>query len=97
MSDKASRLSQRFLELLDQNSGKEILDTLNELMTILEEKNDPDMTEVCLVGNLTEFADKLQVMRHNLKSYSAGKKTLLGDKLSELYDDNEHEGIFSQR
>ena len=97
MSDQASRLSQRFLEMLDTTSGKEILDTLNELMITLENKNDPDMTEVCLVGNLTEFADKLQIMRHNLKSYSEGKKTLLGDKLSELYDDNTHEGIFSQK
>jgi len=96
MSDQASRLSQRFLELLDKNSGKEMLDTLNELMTVLENKNDPDMTEVCLVGNLTEFVDKLQVMRHNLQSYSKGKKTLLGDKLSELYDENDHEGLFSR-
>ena len=34
MPDQASKLSQRFLELLDTSSGKEILDTLNELMTI---------------------------------------------------------------
>ena len=89
MSEQASRLSQRFLELLDSNSGKEILETLNELMTVLEEKNDPDMTEVCLVGNLTEYIEKFQVMKHNLTSYSSGKKTLLGDKLSELYDESE--------
>ena len=53
------------------------------------------MTEVCLVCNLSEFTEKLQIMKHNLSSYSEGKQTLLRDKLSELYNDNTHEGIFS--
>ena len=96
MSDQASRLSQKFLETLSSKNGKELFEILDELMTILETKDDPDMTEVCLVGNLSEFVEKFQVMRHNLKSYSEGKTTLLGDRLSELYENNDHEGLFSK-
>ena len=85
MSENASRLSFKIINIVDSRKGKELFDTLTELMNTLEIKNDPDMTEVCLVESLTQFVEKYQVMRHNLKSYSEGKTTLLGDKLNELY------------
>ncbi len=87
MSNNAGRLAQNFLSLIETKQGKEIFETLNQIMELLETKDNPEMTEVCIVGNLTEFSEKFQIMRHNLQSYSNGKRTLLGDKLSELYDE----------
>jgi len=86
MSNNANSLTQSFLNLLESDKGKEIFDTLDQLMEILETKDDPDMTEVCIVGNLTEFSEKLQIMKSNLRSYVNGNRTLLGDMLNDLYD-----------
>ena len=89
MSDKAEILVQRFLELSKSKSGQEMFGTINELMEALEKKDDPEMTEVHLVESMTSFIEKFQTMNHNLNSYATGKRTLLGDKLTELYDEEE--------
>ena len=93
MPDKASVLDQRFLEQIQSRKGKEIFETLNNLMEALEKKNDPEMTEVHLVENMTSFIENFQIMSHNLSSYACGKRSLLGDKLVELRE-KESQSIF---
>ena len=86
MVQNESRVAQRFLELLDSNSSKNLFTNVISFMEVLETKNDPDVTEICLVNNLTEFIEKYQSLKHNLQSYASGNRTLLGDKIAELYD-----------
>ena len=89
MSQTAARIANQFLSKINSNNGKEIFETIETLLEILETKDDPEMTEVFLVNNISEFIEKFQVLRSNLKSYSKGNRTLFGDKLSSLYNNED--------
>lgn len=81
----SSKIAQKFLNEL--YASKESIETLMELVNILETKLDPEMTEVRLVDNIHNFIEKLKTMEGNIRSYvKDSKKTLPGNKLTELYE-----------
>ena len=57
-------------------------------MEVLENKPDPEMTEVRLVANITHLLETLQITELNIRSYTQEcKKALPASKLASLYDD----------
>lgn len=79
------KIAQRFLNELHQSDAME---TLVRLTEILENKDDPEMTEVRLCDNIYQFVEKLRVMEFNLKSYvKESNGALPGSKLASLWED----------
>lgn len=76
-----------FLENLNSRGTKNTFIFLQKLVEELEEKSDPEMTEVRLVSSIYEFFEKFKLLEGNLKSYvkefSSRSATA---KLSDLYD-----------
>ncbi len=82
-----SKTAKRFLEFLHSRQTQETITTLVQLMEDLEMKNDPEMTEVCLVENIGTFLEKLSVMENNITSYVKDTRKSTGNKLAALYDE----------
>ena len=77
------------MELITSQQGKEIFETINELMSELENKNDPETSEIMLVESITSFVEKFQTLNMNLSSYVSGKRSLLGNKIGDLIERRE--------
>jgi hypothetical protein len=61
-------------------------------MEELENKNDPDPTEVQLVESIYLFIEKMKIMEGAIKKYIVqSRDTLPGNKLSSLYEDLNNE------
>jgi len=81
-----SKTAQMFLEGLTSDS-KDTLEILTRLVEELENKVDPDMTEVRLVNQIYKYIENRQLLESNLRSYvKDNRKNLPGKKLSSLYD-----------
>jgi len=80
------KIAQRFLNELNESDAME---TLLRLMEVLENKPDPEMTEVRLCDNIYQFVEKLKTMEFNLRSYvqETQEKSLPGNKLASLWED----------
>lgn len=87
------KIAQRFLEGLRSKETSQTIEMLQRLVEILENKSDPEMTEIRLVDCMYTFLEKLHVLEGNLSTYvrEANEKTC-GGKLAMLYDDISPEG-----
>jgi len=92
MSGTSHNKAKIFLEGLHQNETKNTFEQLTKLIEILENKNDPDPTEVRLVNHIYAFIEKLNILEHNLKSYSKESSNVIGSKLSNLYENISYSG-----
>ena len=85
--NKAARL---FLQNLDSNDTKSIIESLTQLAESLEAKNDPEVSEIQLVDNIYSFMEKLRLLESNAMKYITNGsivRNLPGNKLSTLYED----------
>ena len=88
MLKSPGRIAQLFLEGLNSTSTRETFDRLEYLVKVLEEKNDPEMTEVRLVDSIYAFMEKLKILESNLRSYNKEQReNLPGSKLTKLYEE----------
>jgi len=88
-----SKTAQRFLESLNSSNSRDVFEILQTLAEELENKNDPEMTEVRLVENIYNFIEKLKIMEGNLKSYiKESTPESVGNALSKLYDEIDETG-----
>ena len=92
MSDISHTKAKMFLEGLHLNETKNTFEQLEGLIEILENKSDPDPSEVCLVHSIYAFIEKLNILESNLKSYSKKGTNPLGSKLSSLYENISYSG-----
>lgn len=86
-SDLARRVIREFSESTDSQS------IINELIEHIENRLDPNPEEVYLLETLYQFVEKSQLLQSHLEKYI--KKTnqkLKGNKLSELYDNDNKYG-----
>ncbi len=83
-------LAKRFLENLHTGESKEAFETLRDLVEVLENKNDPEETEIRLTESLYHFLEKLSILEANLKSYS--KDATHKNKLEELISNISSDG-----
>jgi len=90
---KESKLAQRFLQSINEESTKSTFDSLSILIEQLENKVDPNPMEMNIVESLYHFIEKLKILEGNLKGYvKESNKNLPGNKLSSLYDKMESYG-----
>ncbi len=77
---------------LSSTSGNENI--LGRLIELLENKEDPDSTELYLIESLYQYLEKLSILENHLKKYIKGynHKTLIGNKLDDLYDNRKGYG-----
>ena len=78
----------RFLNELNSNKVKETFEELASILTALENKNDPDRTEMEIVESAYQFIEKLSILDNTLRQYIKGlnEESLPGNMLSDLYD-----------
>lgn len=89
--DNPEKIAMGFLNEL--NSNKESFKILSKLIELLENKNDPEMTEIRLINHLYSFIENLSNLERNLKSYvNESKENLPGNKLTALYDNISYSG-----
>ena len=90
---KMKILSERFFTNLSESHFQKLERELHTLIESLENKPDPDLTEIRLTSSMYEFNEKLQILKQNLKSYvseSVSNKHV-GNILDRLYDYNDND------
>jgi len=86
-----TRLAQRFLRELHSEPSKNTFSALRELLEKLENKGDPEPTEVRLIEEINNFLESVGVLESHLKSYIKDD-VLLGSKLETLYENDSLDG-----
>lgn len=85
-----SNIAQKFLKEFKSSNSEETMDILIE---VLENKVDPDPSELYLLESLYILKEKIKITESKLTSYiQQTKNPTSGDKLSELYDRTEPYG-----
>lgn len=86
---QSNKITLKFLQEL--NSSKELLETLNYLVELLENKVDPEPEEIQLVDSAYQFIEKLKFLESVMKEYMKKKQeSLPGNKLEKLYQKISH-------
>ncbi|MHA1233129.1 MAG: hypothetical protein ACTSPQ_21100 [Candidatus Helarchaeota archaeon] len=86
MSTNLGKIAQNFLIELQSNDSINMFNKLVSLIEFIENKSDPDPTEIRLAENIYHFIEKLKILESNIKSYVQESQETPGSKLSELYD-----------
>lgn len=80
-------MSQRLIHiLLNEVSSSDLYERLNTTLDYLEEKNDPDPTELKIVESLNEAIEKLKMLESDIRNHLNKRKRHVGNKLTDLYD-----------
>ena len=88
---KPTRLARKVLTEISE--GNDALDSLYCLLEILENKLDPDMTEIHIVSTIYQIQEKIKLLENHLSKYSKSETDKLeGNKLSELYENRSKYG-----
>jgi len=96
MADMVGTLAKQFIDGLHSKESKEVFEHLSLLVDHLENKNDPDPTEIRLMVELYEFIEKFNLVQHNLKTYANERLETPGSKLTSLYEEIDETGaVFS--
>lgn len=82
------KLAKIFLSEIYNHSPDVDNNTIGRLLELLENKEDPDSTELYLMESLYQYLEKLSILESHLKKYIKGynNKILIGNKLDDLYD-----------
>jgi len=92
MSNISYKKAQLFLEGLHSNVTSQTFERLQELIAILESKNDPDPVEIKLVDSIYSFIEKLNLLESNISRYSKENNYKSASKLSSLYENISYSG-----
>ncbi len=93
MIRRPGRAAQLFLQGLNEKSTRETFERLTSLIESLEDKNDPEITEMRLVESIYSFMEKLKLLESNLRSYvSEQSVNLPSNKLANLYEELSYSG-----
>jgi hypothetical protein len=91
--EKTGKMAHQFLKQLTSGDSRGMFEGLADLVEVLENKNDPEQTEMYLVQNIYHFFEKLKTLENNLHSYvRESVDELPGNKLSLLYDETTKAG-----
>lgn len=86
-----SNLITKFLNELNSDKVKGAMDHLNEILVLLENKNDPEPIEMEIVNEAYQTLERLQILEAAIRRYLNTGRDLPGDKLGNLYENN-HSG-----
>lgn len=85
MQTTVFRLSKKFLREIDSKS--ETIEVLGTMIGLLENKPDPDPSELYLLESLYRLKENLTLVESRLNSYVIeSRRSLPGNKLNDLYD-----------
>lgn len=90
---RATNLVVNFLNELNSQEFRDAFESLNVLIEYLENKNDPEPSELQIVETSYEFIEKVKLLESALRSYSQSNDQL-GSKLQKLYDNNRSISLF---
>jgi mRNA-degrading endonuclease RelE of RelBE toxin-antitoxin system len=81
-------LAKKILKESSKFISSETSDSLNKLIESLEDKNDPDPSEVYLLESIYQYIEKLNLLESHLNKYiqKATASKVKGNKLSSLYE-----------
>ncbi len=88
MSKNPGIPARNFLQSLSSETGKQLLESLTQLCEILENKVDPEPTEIRLVEGLYNIIESINTMEYNLRSYinEHDERIRHSQKLSDLLE-----------
>lgn len=92
MSHISHKKAQLFLEGLHSNVTSQTFERLQELIEVLESKNDPEPAEIRLVDSIYSFIEKLNILESNISTYSKKNSSSAESKLSSLYENISYNG-----
>ena len=87
-----SSLVIKFLNELNSNEMKSLMDHLASILESLESKDDPEPIEMSIVNEAYQTIEKIKVLESSLRTYVNGGGTLDGDKLNDLYESSDING-----
>lgn len=87
-----SSLVIKFLNELNSNEVKSLMDHLASILETLEGKDNPEPIEMSIVNEAYQTIEKIKVLESSLRTYVNAGDTLDGDKLNDLYDKNDTNG-----
>jgi len=86
-------LAQKFLGQLRSTDSREMFEQLATLVEFLENKNDPEPTEMYLVESIYHFFEKLKTLENNINSYvKESFGNFPGEQLTNLHSISESQG-----
>jgi len=86
-------LAQKFLGQLRSSDSRDMFEQLATLVEFLENKNDPEPTEMYLVESIYHFFEKLKTLENNINSYvKESFGDFPGEHLSDLIANKEGQG-----
>lgn len=95
MSSKITNIAQTFLNELHSAEKEGVFGTMKTLLAELENKSDPDPTEIRLVTQLYHFVENFEILKNNVRSYSKDlvERDSSGNKLSSLWENQSYDGM----
>jgi len=87
-----SSLVIKFLNELNSNEMKSLMDHLASILESLESKDDPEPIEMSIVNEAYQTIEKIKVLESSLRTYVNEGGTLDGDKLNDLYESSDING-----
>ena len=89
-----TNIARVFINEVNRENMRETMEMLDDLLTHLMEKDDPEPHEIALVDTLSQYFEKYKLLENNLREYvKNGNQKTLGNVLSDLYGDESHDGF----
>lgn len=90
---RANNLVVNFLNELNSQEFRDAFESLNVLIEYLENKVDPEPSELHVVETAYEFIEKVKLLESALRTHTRSDDQL-GSKLQKLYDNNKSISLF---
>jgi hypothetical protein len=86
---RTTKLTFKFMRELNSDAVQETFETLSLLLDHLENKNDPEPSEVQLVDTAYQALEKLKTLEGLIKNHIGENDNIVkGNKLEKLYERN---------
>jgi hypothetical protein len=90
---RPNNLVVNFLNELSSQDFRDAFESLRNLVEYLEDKNDPEPSELNIVEAAYEFIEKVKILESTLRNHVRSSDQL-GSKLQKLYDNNKTRSLF---
>ncbi len=90
MAKELEQMAQKFLDQINEDPAFE---SLVQIVEMLENKVDPEPTEVRLCENIYAVIERMKVLESNIRTFvNESRQILPGNKLANLIEDTSHNG-----
>lgn len=85
---KSNQLVISLLNELHKGEVKSAFESSTVLLDYLENKNDPTTGEIQIINSIYQFIEKVKILESALRVHGSRSHTLLGNKLTNLYENS---------